>query len=400
MMKVLVQLATVCLLAHLAVAVKGPVAEPVCDVVCPPDNPIVQNWHLPYTGHCELFCHCANDGNWKKECPAGLEFNPTLQVCDWPYAAGCTQESSSSTDSSTSESSTVDSSTNTTPDLSSSTESSTETTSEASSSTESSTESTSESTTASPPTTPNADGCDHETCNIDECKFYDNYLNCQWFCECDKGVVTVHKCADGLYWNDDTHNCDWESNVHCPLDGCQDFECHSNICDRGPNTLDCNLYCDCHHGNKTVGHCAPGLFFNPDTKQCDKEENVHCGGSTVDTTTPVPPTSASTTEVSSTTPESTTDEPSTTDPPTSESTTKAPTTLPPTTPSGVKTCDDICPDVFPIEANNHLFPGDCKKFCHCANDGNWLKDCPPGLEFNAVLQVCDWPYNANCVPTV
>ena len=35
------------------------------------------------------FCHCDWGVAYYKDCPAGLHFNPVLQVCDWPQDAGC-----------------------------------------------------------------------------------------------------------------------------------------------------------------------------------------------------------------------------------------------------------------------------------------------------------------------
>uniref|UniRef100_T1H510 Chitin-binding type-2 domain-containing protein n=1 Tax=Megaselia scalaris TaxID=36166 RepID=T1H510_MEGSC len=48
---------------------------------------------VPYVGDCTQFCVCQfydEQGlNKVLPCPAGLYFNPTLQVCDWPLEAGC-----------------------------------------------------------------------------------------------------------------------------------------------------------------------------------------------------------------------------------------------------------------------------------------------------------------------
>ncbi|XP_065160686.1 peritrophin-1-like [Atheta coriaria] len=190
-MNSVLQFACVCLFVQVALAVKGPVPEDVCDAICPIDNPIVANVHLPYTDDCTKFCHCANDGNWMKNCPAELHFNPTLMVCDWPYRAGCPFASTSS---------------------------------------------------VAPTATPSV--------------------------------------------------------------------------------------------------------------------------------APTTPTSA----------------PSTPTP------TATPTAAPTASPANV--CKSVCPPTYPIDANLHLaHPVDPHKFCHCANDGQWEKDCAGGLVFNPILAVCDWPYN-------
>ena len=44
----------------------------------------------------------------------------------------------------------------------------------------------------------------------------------------------------------------------------------------------------------------------------------------------------------------------------------------------------------------HFPHDDCTKFYKCDWGELVEQDCPPGLHFNAVLSVCDWPENANC----
>ena len=41
-------------------------------------------------------------------------------------------------------------------------------------------------------------------------------------------------------------------------------------------------------------------------------------------------------------------------------------------------------------------PLDCASFCKCDWGEAHYFGCPPGLHFNAELQVCDWPEQANC----
>ena len=42
---------------------------------------------------CSLYNECYQGQTWEdRPCPAGLHFNPTIQVCDWPVNAGCTLE--------------------------------------------------------------------------------------------------------------------------------------------------------------------------------------------------------------------------------------------------------------------------------------------------------------------
>ncbi|XP_049862707.1 uncharacterized protein LOC126356056 [Schistocerca gregaria] len=44
---------------------------------------------LPHRTDCSLFCQCDHGVPVTARCPAGLEFNAALQVCDYPHRAGC-----------------------------------------------------------------------------------------------------------------------------------------------------------------------------------------------------------------------------------------------------------------------------------------------------------------------
>jgi hypothetical protein len=41
-------------------------------------------------------------------------------------------------------------------------------------------------------------------------------------------------------------------------------------------------------------------------------------------------------------------------------------------------------------------PDDCSMYIRCYNGEPVELSCPEGLHFNAVLQICDWPQNAQC----
>jgi len=63
--------------------------------LCPPTNdPDPNAWAIffPNPADCDSYYVC----NWGEgilmPCPAGLHFNPTTNVCDWPENAGCTAE--------------------------------------------------------------------------------------------------------------------------------------------------------------------------------------------------------------------------------------------------------------------------------------------------------------------
>nr|CAD7394088.1 unnamed protein product [Timema cristinae] len=60
--------------------------------------------------------------------------------------------------------------------------------------------------------------------------------------------------------------------------------------------------------------------------------------------------------------------------------------------------DIICPE-HDLKAYSILIPhpSDCAKYYECSNGVSVLENCPPGLEFNPILFVCDWPNSAGCV---
>ncbi|CAG2061137.1 unnamed protein product [Timema podura] len=60
--------------------------------------------------------------------------------------------------------------------------------------------------------------------------------------------------------------------------------------------------------------------------------------------------------------------------------------------------DIICPK-YDLKDLSILIPhpSDCTKFYECSNGVSVLEKCPPGLEFNPILFVCDWPNRAGCV---
>uniref|UniRef100_A0A131YH32 Chitin-binding protein n=1 Tax=Rhipicephalus appendiculatus TaxID=34631 RepID=A0A131YH32_RHIAP len=58
-----------------------------------------------------------------------------------------------------------------------------------------------------------------------------------------------------------------------------------------------------------------------------------------------------------------------------------------------------CPIVDDVGANATLLPNlyNCSTFYMCCQGVRKLMECPDGLQFNRLLQVCDHPYNALCV---
>ena len=271
---------------------------------------------FPNPKDCHTFYHCSNGYAYLKDCPANLEFNPVLLVCDWPEKAGCNGKT-------------------TIPPP-----------------------------TTKPTTTRSPSPFDCPTSN----GLFPNPKDCHTFYHCSNGYAYLKDCPANLEFNPVLLVCDWPEKAGCngktttpppttkptTTRSPSDFDCPTS---NGlfPNPKDCHTFYHCSNGYAYLKDCPANLEFNPVLLVCDWPEKAGCNGKTT-----IPP----------------------------------PTTKPTTTRS---------PSPFDCPTSNGLFPNpkDCHTFYHCSNGYAYLKDCPANLEFNPVLLVCDWPENAGCSrPTV
>ncbi|XP_046995444.1 chondroitin proteoglycan 2-like [Schistocerca americana] len=314
-------------------------ASPVGD--CPPVDPVDHTDHLPDSKNCSLFYKCDHAAPVLFECPDGLHFNPTLEVCDWPENAGCTGGSASTPASSS---------------------------------------------TAKPP--PPGDCPAVGTCpqNEDEdsiAKHLPHASNCSQFCKCDHGKPVTFDCPAGLHFNPTLEVCDWPENAgctggsastpassstakppppgDCPAVGtCPQNEDEDSIAKHLPHASNCSQFCKCDHGKPVTFDCPAGLHFNPTLEVCDWPENAGCTGGSAST-------------------------------PASSSTAKPP-------PSGDCPAVGTCPQNEDEDSIAKHLPhaSNCSQFCKCDHGKPVTFDCPAGLHFNPTLEVCDWPENAGC----
>ncbi|XP_047112117.1 chitin-binding domain protein cbd-1-like [Schistocerca piceifrons] len=314
-------------------------ASPVGD--CPPVDPVDHTDHLPDSKNCSLFYKCDHAAPVLFECPDGLHFNPTLEVCDWPDSAGCTGGSASTPASSS---------------------------------------------TAKPP--PPGDCPAVGTCPIYEdetsiAKHLPHASNCSQFCKCDHGKPVTFDCPAGLHFNPTLEVCDWPEDAgctggsestpassstakppppgDCPAVGtCPIYEDETSIAKHLPHASNCSQFCKCDHGKPVTFDCPAGLHFNPTLEVCDWPEDAGCTGGSAST-------------------------------PASSSTAKPP---PPGDCPAVGTCP-IYEDETSI-AKHLPHATNCSQFCKCDHGKPVTFDCPAGLHFNPTLEVCDWPEDAGC----
>ncbi|XP_068993190.1 chondroitin proteoglycan-2-like [Neodiprion pinetum] len=181
-----------------------------------------------------------------------------------------------------------------------------------------------------------------------------------------------------------------------------------------PNYLNCSTFYKCNNGEAVLFECSAGLHYNAEKGVCDWPQSAGC---------PDPPTEPTTESSTESTTESSTES-------TTESSTEsadvddilAPFSVykPPIHQATSQSAHRIfgnmkayvysilalaflavaCAVECPEEDGEYVFlfenPSNCSTFYKCSQGVANLMSCSSGLEFNAELEVCDWPENANC----
>jgi Chitin binding Peritrophin-A domain len=207
--------------------------------------------------------------------------------------------------------------------------------------------------------------------------------DCTLFYKCDWGTAILQNCPRGLHFNSKLSVCDYPANANCDNGGSvtrtttvrsetttpprvevpgrdcpliNDYDETIHL----PHENDCTLFYKCDWGTAILQRCPPGLHFNSQLSVCDYPANANCdnGGSVTRTTT-----------VRSET----------------------------TTPPRVEVPGRDCPLINDYDETIHLpHENDCTLFYKCDWGTAILQNCPPGLHFNNIKSVCDYPENANC----
>ncbi|XP_076269041.1 uncharacterized protein LOC143201702 isoform X2 [Rhynchophorus ferrugineus] len=317
---------------------------------------------------CTKFCQCSNGVAYQHNCPANLHFNPVLNVCDYPENANCSGASGTTVPAP------------------------------------------SPSSTTSAPATSSSQSPDGDSCYglSSQCPAVDGpnsvYIplaDCTKFCQCSNGVAYQHNCPANLHFNPVLNVCDYPENANCsgasgttvpapspssttsaPApsssqspdgDSCYGLSSQCPAVD-GPDSVyiplaDCTKFCQCSNGVAYQHNCPANLHFNPVLNVCDYPENANCSGAS-GTTVPAPSPS---------------------------STTSAPATSSSQSPDG-DSCYGLSSQCPAVDGPDSVYIplADCTKFCQCSNGVAYQHNCPANLHFNPVLNVCDYPENANC----
>ncbi|CAL1291488.1 unnamed protein product [Larinioides sclopetarius] len=316
---------------------------------------------FPDPDSCFRFYHCSHWVALRKWCPSGLHFNPKLQVCDWPYRAGC----------------------------------------------------------GGFPVVPTFETIQpreeditfNETCDC-ECCFYPNKTDCSKYTLCLNGAPHRGQCAEGLLFNPLDDNCDVADRVTCPqtpsscptpnavyphpslctafyrcvngqpsLQNCPedkhfkasegtctdpcDADCDRSLdCNRPPppptcsesDALlpaegDCSSYYLCAEGHAYFVRCPDGTHFNAEYGVCEPPCDARCD-LTIECPSPVQHANSKSLNIPST----------------------------------------------GCTKPNGLFPAndDCSAFYLCTKGRPHLLHCPPGLHYSSKDETCETPCNAQC----
>jgi hypothetical protein len=313
----------------------------ICVPECPTNNTECVKF-FPHPKDCHWFFQCSNGNAYCMKCPADLHWNTELNICDYPYNAGCKEDNSTLT--------------STTDGAGPETTTTVVTTGPTDSDTTSSDiiDPTTSTTVTSEVVCPDGP--------IPECPFpdgndsvyYPHPNDCHWFFQCSNGEAYCKVCPADLHWNTVLNVCDW------------------------PHDAGCNL--------------SSTVTSSTDTTEPDTTTTVVTEDSTETVTS-----SSDIEEPQNTTTVVTEDS---TESVTSSSVTSGSQTSTSVVPGGPNVCPECevpkCPFPDPTYSVYFPHPSDCHWFFQCSNGVAYCMECPADLHWNRKLNVCDWPYSAGC----
>ncbi len=371
------------------------------DVVCPLSADGFSVF-VPYPYDCTLYYHCVGSTPVLLRCPAGLHFDTSLNVCNWPQDAGCTP-----TPRPTEPPTTTEASGTTVPDIG---------TTVSSNDTE-------------------AFGDLELDDDIDvicplSADGYSVFIpfpyDCTMYYHCVGTVPVLRECPAGLHFDTRLETCNWPENAGCtptprpteppvttdssgttvPDEGTTvSSNSSSFLRDLGdaeddgidvvcplsadgysvfvPYPYDCTLYYHCVGSTPVLRECPAGLHFDTNLNVCNWPEDAGC------TPTPRPTEPPVTTDSSGTTvPDMGTT--------VSSNSSDLINDMSDTEDDGI---DVVCPLSTDGLSVFVPYPYDCTLYYHCVGSTPVLRTCPGGLHFDTVLNVCNWPEDAGCTPT-
>nr|XP_012154543.1 PREDICTED: probable chitinase 3 isoform X2 [Megachile rotundata] len=259
-----------------------------------PGSPCNVGEYVPDPISCSNYFRCVLGELQREQCAPGLHWDARRGICDWPAAARCQMQTSSTTRK---------------PMWSTSRTTLKPTT------TWSTTKRPTQKPTTEKPFQKPGKRCQHG-------QYYAYPNSCTSFLVCVNGNLVSQQCGPGLNWNNEKNMCDWAFKTPCtekPIKSASLVAAGSKSTPCIPGSYsgvpgDCQSYQACLWGRHEVFQCAPGLHFNQQTRICDWPSRANCQESSTeqDSTSTLKPTSPtashteerweSTTQSTSTTP--------------------------------------------------------------------------------------------------
>lgn len=201
---------------------------------CPLPDPLDYTVHQPHESDCSKFYKCDNGVKVLFDCPAGLDFNPSLWVCDWPEQAGCTSGSG------TTEATPVPT----------------------------------EATTANPSVTCPGFATGNEQLPVP--------YNCTLYQTCVAGNIIINVCPPNQVFDNVLNACDWDCHATCVESGCPGFPEGTEVI---PNPDDCHTWLTCEDNTIVVNPCPEEKNFDVNSLTCEWDCHAVCAQQV---TTPLP----------------------------------------------------------------------------------------------------------------
>ncbi|KAL9704471.1 hypothetical protein quinque_007989 [Culex quinquefasciatus] len=129
-------------------------------------------------------------------------------------------------------------------------------------------------------------------CDSDGFYFLPHPSACESYYICAYGMLVLHSCGQGVYWNTETNQCDFPANTNCtnlpnpakPEDSTPSAgttassklpNCHGPDIFY-PSTEDCAKYYICIGSSPILMSCPANYLWNADTSQCLQPERARC----------------------------------------------------------------------------------------------------------------------------
>ncbi|KAJ3664242.1 hypothetical protein Zmor_008426 [Zophobas morio] len=213
--------------------------------------------YFPYPGDCTMYWECFEGNHYLYNCPDGLWWHQEISQCDYP-GDFCTNSTGTPT---------------VTPPISTTTH----------------------------------NGQPDCTGTGDDPVFYPYYGDCTKYWECADGKLYIQDCPDGLWWHQEANQCDYPgafcTNSTIPTDSTWSTPtwtpppttlppptCDGSSTDEifYPYPGDCTKYWMCTHGDLYLYECPDGLWWDPNTSECEYPGDF-CFDGTTPTTNPTTP---------------------------------------------------------------------------------------------------------------